>query len=51
MEWGTQAAAQSLLGLVSSPDQCYDLVRNVINSEHYLLKLIFKLGAIHVNIL
>lgn len=43
-------SAPQHLGLVS-PDQFHYLVGNVINSEHYLLKLIFKLRAIHVIIL
>lgn len=42
VEWETWAAFHSLLGLMS-PDQFDYLVGNVTNSEHYLLKLIFKL--------
>lgn len=45
---GKGAAFQYLRGLVS-PDPLHYLVGNVINSEHYLLKLVFTLCAFRVN--
>lgn len=50
MEWGAWGAFQYLLDL-ASPDQFHYFVGNIINSERYFLKLLFKRWTIHVTVL